>query len=107
MAKVIRSVFISSRIRLALFAYHGCWRLGLCFNNCLAREMDIWGLHNDYQVNNHHLEQTKNTYPHCYSSLWAHLRIEYSNKESTFKFRKNSHNLEYPLDLPNHTFKMI
>src|SRR5882762_859512 len=39
--------------------------------------------------------------------LWAYLRVEYSNKESTFKFQKNSHNLEYPLDLPNHKFKMI
>jgi hypothetical protein len=39
--------------------------------------------------------------------LWAHPRVEYSNKESTFKFRKNSHNLEYPLDLPNHKFKTI
>jgi len=39
--------------------------------------------------------------------LWAHLRVEYSNKESTFKFRKNSHNLEYPLSLLNHKFKTI
>ena len=38
---------------------------------------------------------------------WAHLRVEYSNKESTFRFWKNFHNLEYPLDLPNHKFKMI
>jgi len=39
--------------------------------------------------------------------LWAHLRVEYSNKESTFKFRKNSHNLEDPLDLPNHKLRVL